>query len=387
MKNILVIFGGRSAEHDVSIITGTTIIKSLESNPEFNPIPLYIAKNNGWYTGDDFKNLETFKDSLKINSLLEKLEPVNLNFKDGLTLIQSGIFNKKTQIHLAFPAMHGTYGEDGSLMGLLRLANIPYVGCDMASSVIAMDKVLTKQITFHSEIPTTPYTYFTKTQWEENSSKLREKINTLSYPLFVKPVHLGSSIGITRITKSEELENAVEVAIHFDNKVIVESAVPNLIEVTCLILGNESNMQTSLVERPLWNDEFLDFQDKYIHGGGSITKGSQETTEIPAKIDEELTKKVKEHTLKAIKAIGGGGIARCDFLINGETKEVFLNEINTLPGTLYMHNWKKSDISGADLVTKLVEFAEQNFKESQALTYTFESSILKNAGGSKKLSA
>lgn len=383
MKHILVIFGGRSAEHDVSILTGTAIIKALRTHANYSVYPLYVAKNGGWYSHESLSDVETFKRSPEdLLAYLGKMKPALLDFTDGLTVRWTGLRAKELQIDIAFPAMHGTYGEDGSLMGILRMANIPFVGCDMTASAIAMDKALTKVVTQAAGLPSTPYVWFTRYQWQQQPEDWRTTVNQLTYPLFVKPVHLGSSIGISKIKTPEELDNALEVAFHYDDKVIIEAAVPNLIEVTCLVLGN-NELTTSLVEQPLWGKEFLDFNDKYIHGGGSIAQGSQETTKIPAPISPELTARVQDMTKQAIKAIGGVGPARCDFLIDSKLNQVYLNEINTLPGTLYMHNWKKSGVSPSELVDRLVQDAEERFADNKDTTYTFESSVLKNAGGSK----
>lgn len=386
MKNILVIFGGRSAEHDVSIITGVSIISALSNLPNYSVYPLYIAKNGGWYSFEKLKNIETYQDSNTLKTLLENEKTWSVNFNNGLTLTQLGFFNKPLSIDIAFPAMHGTNGEDGSLMGLLRLANIPFVGCDLEASSIAMDKVLTKQVTSQYGLKSTPYIHFTDPEWTQEQPEILKKINLLSYPLFVKPVHLGSSIGITKVTDPAQLHQAIEVALHFDNKVIVEEAVSNLVEVTCLALGNPPNLTTSLVEAPKWQADFLNFEDKYIHKGGAITKGSHETTIIPAPIDEQLTTLVQELTKQAFICIGGNGIARCDFLINSQTREIFLNEINPLPGTLYMHNWKKSGISPVELVDKLVQLAIEQYENNKKYTHIFNSSVLQTArGGTKKL--
>lgn len=384
MKNILVIFGGKSAEHDISIITGITIINALKSIPEYTAIPLYIAKNGGWYTHEKLELLESYQNPETLSVLLNKTQTVSLDFQQGLSLKHTSLFKKPTPIHVAFPAMHGTNGEDGSLMGLLRLADIPFVGCDLQASVIAMDKVLTKQVTEKLGLPSTPYTYFTKDQWQSQKTQLENTLSHLNYPLFVKPVHLGSSIGISKVTDKDKLENAIDVAFHFDDKIIIEQAVPNLIEVTCLALGNESNPQTSLVEQPHWQADFLNFEDKYITKGGAITTGSKASTTIPANIDPELTNQVKLLTLKAFQAIGASGIARCDFLINQNTREVYLNEINPLPGGLYMHNWKKTGISPKELVEQLIHLAEARYQSQQKLNHVFSSSVLQNSPSGQK---
>ena len=266
-------------------------------------------------------------------------------------------------------------------MGLLRFANVPFVGCDMSSSAIAMDKAVTKQVLSSQNISVVPYIWFVKAQWENNREEILNDIKKLSWPMFVKPVHLGSSIGISKVKNKQELLNAIEVALHYDNKVLVEESVEDLIEVTLPIIGNE-DPELGSVERPLNKTEFFDFQDKYLSAGKGQGVNAQ-YSQIPAEISSELSEKVKELGLQAYKGIGCSGIARIDFLINSKTGVVYVNEINTLPGSLYHHNWRKSGVSSVDLVKKLVVFAEQRFEEQKALSFNFDSDILKKFKGAK----
>ncbi|MDO8593961.1 MAG: D-alanine--D-alanine ligase family protein [bacterium] len=407
-KTIAVIFGGRSAEHDVSIITAhIPIIDSLTAAGGFDIWPVYITKEGDWYADKAMNDLAFFKQP-NYESLLKKQKKIQLSFDNGLTIIWPGFREKKVKIDVVFTAMHGTYGEDGSLMGLLRMANVPFVGCDMTASAVAMDKAFTKQVLEHEGVPIVPFVWFGKSEYEKSKQPFLDKIAKLKYPLFVKPVHLGSSIGITKVTgksrhphengdpesqnktldsrlrgnDTQELENAIEVALHYDDKVLVEEGVPNLIEVTLPIIGNDE-LQLASVERPLNKTEFFDFKDKYLSGGKKGSGVNNQYSEIPANIGDELTKQVQELGKKTYKILGCAGIARVDFLIDGSTKKVFVNEVNLLPGSLYAHNWKKSGISGVELVTKLVRLAEERFAAEQKLTHTFSSDILKKVSGPK----
>ena len=388
MKTVAVIFGGRSAEHDVSIITAhIPIIESLKATGHFDVWPVYITKEGNWYADKAMNDLAFFKQ-LDYEAVLKKQKRVHLSFDNGLELVWPGLRDKKVKIDVVFPSMHGTYGEDGSLMGLLRMAKVPFVGCGMASSVVAMDKAFTKQVLFAEGVPVVPFVWFTKADWSPASPKathgrqaIEEKIAKLKYPLFVKPVHLGSSIGISKVKQPSELLNAIEVALHYDDKVLVEEGVENLIEVTLPIIGNDV-LQLASVERPLNKTEFFDFKDKYLSGGKGRGVNS-EYSEIPARISDELTKQVQELGKKTYQTLGCSGIARVDFLIDSATNKVFVNEVNTLPGSLYVHNWKKSGVSGVELITKLVAFAEERFVAEQKLTHTFSSSILSKVDGPK----
>jgi len=385
MKTIAVIFGGRSTEHDVSIITAlSSVIKPLELTKKFKVEAVYISKDGNWYSDERLKDVKTYQTDI-IDQIVTKTQPVLLSLNDGLSLIKPKSAGRKKVINIdvVFPAMHGTHGEDGELMGLLEMARVPYVGCDVPASVIAMDKVLSKQVATEQNIPSTPWVWFYSADFEKNEAKIKEEISKLRYPLFVKPAHLGSSIGITRVDKQEDLNNALEVAAFYDNKVIVEQGVSNLIEVTLPIMGNKEPIP-ALLEMPVTNpDDFFNFDQKYIRGGGKKggksggTKGSQGYSQVPAEIGQELTDKAIKLGLDVYRAIGCNGTSRVDMLIDSKTSEVFFNEINPLPGSLYSHNWNKAGVSNVELVSKLVDYAEESFASKHKHATTFDTSFLR----------
>lgn len=382
-KTIAVIFGGRSAEHDVSIITAhTPIIQSLLAAGTFNVVPVYIAKDGAWYSDKAMNELSYFtRDNFE--EKLKRLAKVRFAFEDGLQLICPGaIFSKTISVDVVFPALHGTFGEDGSLMGFLRMAGVPFVGCDLAASAVAMDKALAKQVVAAENIPVVPYVWFTKRDWETHGGDYKESIKKLRWPLFVKPVHLGSSIAITKVSDEAGLANAVEVAFHYDDKVVVEESVKNLIEVTLPIMGN-SELRFGMLERPLNKATFFDFNDKYLSGGKKSGGVNSQYSEIPAHIDDDLALAAREYGAAAYRALGCSGISRIDFLIDATERKVYFNEANTLPGSLYHHNWKKAGVSGVELVTALIALAEERFKKDRELTRTFRSEILHRSGGGK----
>lgn len=374
-KTVAVIFGGRSAEHDISIITAhTPIIASLLASGQWDVWPIYITKDGSWYADKAMNDLAYFtQDNFEMR--LAKQKKIQILFDDGLAIIWPGLRSKTLRVDIAFPAMHGTYGEDGSLMGLLRMAGIPFVGCDIFASAVAMDKVLTKQVISAEGIPVVPFVWFTKNDWETKKEAYKNEIKKLHWPLFVKPVHLGSSIAITKVKDDAAMENAIEVALHYDDKVLVEESVENLIEVTLPIMGNDEPYLAA-IERPLNKTEFFDFNDKYLAGGKKSGGVNGQYSEIPANIDTELASQVKNFGEQTYRALGCSGIARIDFLIDGSARKVYVNEVNTLPGSLYHHNWKKSGVSGVELVNRLVALAEERFAMHQSLTYTFDSKVL-----------
>ena len=386
-KTVAVIFGGKSAEHDVSIITAhTPIIDSLIASGEFDVWPIYITKEGKWYADKAMNDIGFFKDP-GYQAKLAKQKPVQLSFEKGLDIARPGLLSKSVHIDVVFPSMHGTYGEDGSLMGVLRMAGVPFVGCDIFASAVAMDKVLTKQVVAAEGMPVVPYAWFTRADWAKGKDSLLAKIKALRAPYFVKPVHLGSSIGIAKVKNDKELENAIEVALHYDDKVLVEESVEPLLEITLPIMGNDEP-RTAECERPLNKTEFFDFSDKYLSGGKGGKKGggsgvNAEYSEVPANIGDEMTKKIKDLGVRVYKTLGCTGVARVDFLVNAETNDIYVNEVNTLPGSLYHHNWKKAGVSNMELVLGLVKFAEERFAATSNTTYTFQSDILKKVGGPK----
>ncbi|MEX2014343.1 MAG: D-alanine--D-alanine ligase [Candidatus Saccharimonadales bacterium] len=385
MKTIAVIFGSRSTEHDVSVVTAlSSIIKPLELTKKYKVEAVYIAKDGSWYWDDRLKDITLFQKGLE--QFLHKTSPASVQFDGGMTLVKSsGIAGRKTsrKIDIAFPATHGTFGEDGSLMGLLKMANLPFVGCDMDSSVLSMDKVLAKQIAKVHKINVTKYEVVDSNSFARASNKIVDKIEkNLKYPLFIKPAHLGSSIGIGRAENKTELRNAIEVATHYDDKVLVEEEVQNLTEVTLPIIGNYQ-LKPALLEKPLTEPEdFFDFETKYINGGKKggakkgTGKGAQGYSELPAKIPKDLYEKAEKTGLEVYEALGCQGIARVDMLIDGKTEEVYFNEVNPLPGGLYAHNFRAAGISNVELVEELVRLAEERWAREASRNTVFQTNYL-----------
>jgi D-alanine-D-alanine ligase len=384
MKTVAVIFGGRSTEHDVSIMTAiSSIIRPLELTNKFKVEAVYISKDGKWFWDDKLKNIKLFQTG-EIDEFMQKAPTVQISFDDGLVIVKSSQFagrKKYKKIDAVFPAMHGTHGEDGELMGILEMANVAYVGCDPRASAVAMDKVLSKQVTGYEGIKSTPWVWFYSKDLARKHPEIVKKIETLKYPLFVKPAHLGSSIGISKVDNPDQLMNALEVAAHYDDKVIVEQAVDNLIEVTLPIIGNHE-LTPALVEQPLVSaEDFFDFDTKYMKGGKGKKSGGQKGihgySNLPAKISDELYEESEKMALEVYRVVGCSGIARVDMLIDEKTKEIYFNEINPLPGDLYAHNWRAAGKPQVDLVQELLALAESRWKENNMKTTTFSTNYLK----------
>ncbi len=391
MKTIAVIFGGKSAEHDVSIVTAiASIIKPLELSKKYQVEAVYIAKNGAWFWDDKLKDIKLFTSG-EIERFTSRTQPASVQFDGGMTLSKaSGLAGRKThrKIDVVFPSMHGTYGEDGALMGLLDMAGVPYAGCGMEAGVLAMNKVLTKQIADAHDIPVSKFLSFSNKQLEQDpAAAIKQITSDLKYPIFIKPAHLGSSIGMSRVKNVAELRNGLEVAARYDDQIIVEEAVVNLIEVTLPIIGNH-DVTPAFLEQPLLNaEDFFDFDTKYMGQGGGKKMGGAKTgggkhgaqgySKIPADLPKALYDKAEAIGLAVYRALGCSGMARVDMLIDSKTSKVYFNEVNPLPGSLYAHNWRAKGISNVELVTRMVELGEARFQERQNLNTIFSTNFLK----------
>lgn len=383
-KNIGVFFGSRNPEHDVSIITGQLIISGLKKL-DYAVYAVYLDKQGKWYLGEQFSHLGQFTD--KSSSFKERDTEWNLDLRESqgkLVFKKKGFRGETITVDLAFPAFHGQNGEDGTFQGLCELLNVPYVGCDVASSAVTMDKVITKLLYKASNIPTTAFLSYTKEEWKSDTKKtyIEDVAKNLSFPVIVKPARLGSSIGISKAKNEKELEFALEVAFHYDEKVIIEVCVGNLMDVTCAVIGNEQPIP-SLLQESVFADDLFSYEDKYLEDGGAQLGNAQNSIIIPARLDETTTKQIQNIAMQTYKLIGCSGIARVDFLYDKQTKKIYANEVNTLPGTLYHHLWRKSGIDFPELLTKLISYAEKKYEKKKEYTHTFTSDLLKKANAVK----
>ncbi|OGF26498.1 hypothetical protein A2477_03445 [Candidatus Falkowbacteria bacterium RIFOXYC2_FULL_47_12] len=378
--NIGVFFGSRSPEHDVSIITGEFIISGLKKLG-YEVTPVYLDKTGRWFLEQGLDKLSFFKDGGNLDKL--KSSYLDLEQSRGkMVFKQKRIFGKEVIIDLAFPAFHGQNGEDGTMQGVFELCNVPYAGCDVASSAIAMDKVLTKELYRSHGIATTKFVSFFAGEFGKSKAEALDKMADLKYPLFVKPARLGSSIGITKVKNKAELIQAIEVALHYEIKILVEEGVENLMDVTCAVLGNDEP-QASVLQESLFGDDLFSYEDKYLEAGGAQLGNAKDKLVIPARLDEGTTRSTQELALRIFKLFGCSGTARVDFLYDKKNQVMYANEINTLPGTLYHHLWKKSGVEFAELLKKLIELAQEKYTEKKKLTSSFESKILEQANSLK----
>lgn len=389
MLNVAVLFGGRSVEHEVSVITGLQVIENIDKT-KYNVFPIYISKDGRWYTGDELLDVKNYSD---VARLLSRSRQVVMTPIPGLKKLyfypfKTGVFKREPEfinIDVAFLALHGAHGEDGTMQGLLELADIPYVGSGVVGSAVGMDKIIMKDIFKANSIPVVNYTWFLRKNYEKNCDAVIEDVESkLRYPLFVKPANLGSSIGIGKAGTREELEYAIEIASKYDRKVIVEEAVNNPLEINCSVIGIDDEVEASLCEMPISWQEFLSYDDKYMrHEGAKGMKGA--ARKIPAPIPEDKAQEIKNLALKVFRVLDCAGISRIDFLMEKESMKVYVNEINTLPGSFAFYLWEPLGIPFKDLIEKLIQMAVRRHEDDQKNIYTFDTKLLLKAssGGVK----
>lgn len=370
-KRVGVIFGGRSVEHEVSVITGLQVIENIDKS-KYEVVPIYIDKEGKWLIGDSLSNFDNFKKKDFKNVKEVVITPNYNNYKIYSHPEKTGLFSKKIleTLDVIFPAVHGTNGEDGTLQGLFELMNIPYVGGSVLASSVGMDKVMMKSVFKSYDLPMVDYMWFYRSRWEEDKEKLIEEIeNTLGYPVFVKPANLGSSIGISKAKDRESLIEAVEVAIRYDRKIIVEKGVEKPREINCSVIGYDDKLKTSVCEEPVGWKELLSFEDKYIKSNTKGAKGERRI--IPADISDEIRNKIEDLAKKAFMAIDCRGIARIDFLLD-DKNNIYVNEINTMPGSIAYYLWEPKGISFKELINELIEIAIKCHDEKNKNMYSYD---------------
>jgi len=385
MIKLGVIFGGESVEHEVSIISAVQAMNKMDT-AKYEIIPIYITKDKKWYTGEILKDIETYQDM----SLLKRYSKnVVLIEKKGRFVLQSqGFFKKEVkELDLVFPIVHGTNVEDGVLQGYLRTVGIPFVGSDVLASAIAQDKVVQKQIFECSKLPITDYVWFYDSEYLEDSEEIIKKVKKLGYPVIVKPASLGSSVGIGTAHDEEELKSRIEDAINYDTKIVVEEMVKNLTEVNISVVGNYEKQDLSVIEEVISDTDLLTYEDKYINGGkkGSSKGMLSATRKIPADLTQKQEEQVKEIATQAFKALNSSGNVRIDFLVDKKTKKIYINEVNSCPGSLAFYLWEPLNIDYTELLDRMINIAIKNYKKRLNKTYSFDTNILQGFSGTKGL--
>ncbi len=385
MIKVGVVFGGVSVEHEVSIISAVQAMNKLDIE-KYEIVPIYITKDNEWYTGSPLKEIETYKDM----DLLKRYTTNVVLYKRNDEFVlqkKNGLFKSVVNtVDVILPVVHGTNVEDGCLQGYFRTIGIPFAGSDVLGSAIAQDKIVQKEIFQTNNLPITKYVWFTDSDYNENSDEIIKKIEKeVKYPCIVKPATLGSSVGISSCTNRETLTNAIDDAIKYDEKIVVEEKVENLTEVNISVLGTYDNIKLSLLEEVTTDDELLSFDDKYINGSkkGASKGMASAARKVPAVISKKLEDEVKEVATKAFKACNLSGDVRIDFLIDQKKNNVYINEINSCPGSLAFYLWEPAGKNFTSLLDEMINIAIKNYRKRNNKTHTFKSNILSGYQGLK----
>ena len=383
--NVAVFFGGRSVEHEISVISASQAMHAI-NREKYNVIPVYISKQGKWYTGEKLFDIANYRD---MNTLVKNCEEVFMRPEFGdynLYRAKTKLFgsNIYAAIDVVIPALHGTNGEDGIFEGVLETIGIPYAGCNTVSSANGMDKITMKMILKECGIPVVDYVWFTDKQWYKQKDALIKKIeNQIGYPVIVKPANLGSSVGISRATNRESLIESIVTAEKYSARIIVEDMVENLKEINCSVLGDCDNYQTSTLEEPIKTGEFLSYEDKYM-GGTKSAKGMQASQKrIPADLSKELTERIQFLAGETFRVLSCHGVSRVDFMVDDDTQNVYVNEINTIPGSLSFYLWEATGIPFDRLMDNLIQLALKRKREQSMKTTNFDQNIFSLSGGVK----
>lgn len=385
---VAVFFGGRSVEHEISVISALQAINAF-NREKYDIVPIYITKQGRWYTGDNLLDIANYKD---INKLIENSVEVYMRPEYGDYKLYKaqpgGIFSKKNAIiadlHVALPVLHGTNCEDGTFEGLLETIGIPFAGCNTLSSANGMDKITMKMILRECGIPVVEYIWFTDKEWFSRRDSIVEDIESkLGYPVIVKPANLGSSVGISKASNRDELIEKIGKAEKFSQRIIVEKLIEKLKEINCSVLGDADDHQSSVCEEPIKTGDFLSYEDKYM-GGSKSTKGMQASEKrIPADLPEEVSEKIRKMAGDTFRVLSCHGVSRVDVMIDEATGNIYVNEINTIPGSLSFYLWEATGISFETLMDKLVELALKRKREIERKTFSYDQNIFTLGGGVK----
>ena len=372
--NVGIIFGGKSVEHEASILTAIQAMEHIDKE-KYEVIPIYVTKDLTWYTGGCLKFIETFKDFDLIRRYAKRVVLIN---KDGRYVLQKlgMIKSEVAYLHLAFPIVHGANMEDGSIQGYLNLIGIPYVGSSIYSSVMAQDKVFTKQVLLANHIPVTKFVWFGERFYRNKKEELFRQIDELKYPLIIKPATLGSSIGVEMITQKEEIDSTIERTFKFDSKVIIEEKIEDLTEYNIAVLLTENGNITSEIEEIRLSKDNLEYGDKFLVGDALADSSIKRV--CPAVISEKLKRDIETYALAVFKMLNMRGTARIDFLYDNKNKKLYVDEVNSIPWCFAHHLWEARNLSYQELLNIMLKDAVRGEVMRQGMVQTIDADILKN---------
>lgn len=378
-----VLFGSRSCEHEVSIISAVQLMRSV-NREKYDVIPVYISKKGEWFTGDALLEISSFTPFDENRKGVYRVQLDVTAGSGALTRMEQGkgLFAKDRQVVVArldcvIPVFHGMHGEDGSIQGLMELCNIPYASAGIGASAIGMDKVYMKQFFKGCGFPVLPGIACLRAQWEQDQDAMMDRIETeIGYPVFIKPALLGSSIGVSKATNREELKDALELGFDFDRKVLAEKGLNDPLELNCSVLGYNGNVTASDIEMPISGGELLSFMDKYGSGANS-TKGMASLKRVlPAPIEPELYQQIQQLSKDIFVAMDCKGVVRIDFMFDSASQTLYITEINTIPGSLAFYLWEAGGLPYSQLIDEMVRCAMEAQQDKDDSNYAYSSDIL-----------
>ncbi len=381
-KQIGVIFGSRSCEREVAIISAVQLMRHIDRE-RYDVIPVYIDEYGNWYTGGKLTDIETFKPFRPGQAGIEKVFPDLSSGSGALLAVRKspGLFSKEkmeivARVDVYIVVMHGLNGEDGTLQGLLELANVPYTSTGVAGSALGMDKIMMKQFFLGADLPVLPSVWFSRSEYEQDPEKVKRTVkDELGFPVFVKPANLGSSIGVSRADDDESLTDSFSLAFEYDRRVLVEKGLNKPIELNCSVIGYDTQTEASPIEMPINNDSFLDFSDKYLASGGSKGMASLRRV-LPAPIEDELKEEIQELSRRIFRMMDCKGVVRIDYMFDKESGKIFITEINTIPGSLAFYLWENAGISYSELIDRMIGIAVKAHEDKNRANYAYTSEIL-----------
>ncbi len=387
--NIGVIFGGRSTEHEISVISASQAMAAIDRE-KYDVTPIYITKQGHWYTGAplfDVKNYRHIPELLKQCTEVY-MRPVygdyNLYPANPKGFFSSSAMKPVGKRDVVIPVLHGTNMEDGIFEGVLQTIGIPYAGCDVLSSANGMDKITMKMILRANDVPVVDYVWFTDKQWHTRRNALIEQIeDTLGYPVIIKPANLGSSVGIGSAHDREQLKARIDDAERYSIRIIVEHMLADMQEINCSVLGDCDDYRTSVLEEPIKSGDFLTYEKKYM-GGGKGSEGMQSSQKrIPAELPDDVTKEIQRLAGETFRVLSCHGVSRVDVMIDRTDGRIYVNEINTIPGSLSFYLWEATGLSFDKLMDELVKLALRRKREEGMKTVSYDQNIFNLTGGAK----
>ena len=389
-KQIGVIFGSRSCEREVSIISAVQMMRYADAE-KYSVVPVYIDEHGVWYTGEKLKDINSFKPFRADADGIVRVFPDLTAGSGALLRISktSGLLSREkleivARIDVFVIVMHGLNGEDGTLQGLLEMANIPYTSTGVAGSAIGMDKIMMKQFFQGAELPVLPGVWFTRREYEKDPGQVIRRVSDqIGFPVFVKPANLGSSIGVSCADGAEELKDSLDLAFEYDRRVLVEKGLDHPIELNCSVLGYDDEVEASSIEMPLNSTEFLDFHEKYLSSGGSKGMASLHRV-LPAPIEEDLKAEIQDMSMNIFRMMDGKGVVRIDYMFDRDSGKLYITEINTIPGSLAFYLWEYDGMRYRELIDRMIRYAEKAHEDRNHANYAYTSDILKSAGSGTK---